>query len=454
MYLAEIVNNFFLREHKFENEFHEGKIKSQLYITLTMAVFFLLIALLQQTADMGNIILMANIAGIIGAFVCLYLIKIDKVEVAAEVLVWTCLIVICIADLLDDWLSEVPQQQYKIYVSLVALLGTYVLCISFFRSRSRIFFYSFMGGLILTAHSSIVYLHPLASEVVKASIYQHYIVALVGIVLSGVVFHFIIGSSEDLIKQNIRISNNIKIQNEYLELIVEERTKALKKSNENLKEFAHVVSHDLKEPLRTISGFLTLIDRKLKKMEQSDAQLTEYIGFATNGTRQMDFLIQDMLAYAKLNDVERDFRQINLNGIVKEVKEFLQMAVKEKEAILEIGALPVVLSTRSLMMQLFQNLISNGLKYCKPDVVPHVKVGVKYERGQQIFFIQDNGIGISDKYYDTIFQAFKRLHNKATYEGSGVGLAICKKIVELHNGRIWLESKEGEGTTFYFTLAA
>ncbi len=253
-------------------------------------------------------------------------------------------------------------------------------------------------------------------------------------------------------EQNAKITHQIQIQNDDLERTIAARTKALKVSNENLQEFAYVVSHDLKEPLRTISGFVTIIERRMSKKEQLDPELHEYISLVVKGTRQMDILIQDLLTYSRLNIASHKFDLVDLNLVLKNVKENLAASIKETGAKLEVKKFTTIKSERSLVFQLFQNLISNAIKYRKPDVIPEVEVGSFEKNNQTVYYVNDNGLGIPKEYFDTVFLAFKRLHNKSDYEGTGVGLAICKKIVEIHNGRIWIESEAGKGATFLFTL--
>jgi len=446
------IVSYFLSGYAFSNEYEKQKSQSLLFITLTMSFFFIIIGLMQHGANMSKVILMGNTVGVAGAMLTLWMIKQGKMDWAGDMLVTTCLIVICIADLYDDWVSTNIQTQYKLYVSLVALVGTYILCLSFIRNREKIFLYSFFGAVIVSVHAVIVYYHPGHTLEVRDEIWGHYIVALAGILLAGVIFNFIVGSLDKLLEQNAKIAREVQLQNEDLERKVASRTKALKVSNENLQEFAYVVSHDLKEPLRTISGFVTIIERRMRKKEQLDPELHEYIALVVNGTRQMDVLIQDLLTYSRLNIASHKFDWVDLNLVIRDVKDNLAASIRETGAKLEIKKFSTIKSERSLVFQLFQNLISNAIKYRRLDVIPEVEVGSFEKNGQTVYYINDNGLGIPKEYFDTVFLAFKRLHNKSDYEGTGVGLAICKKIVEIHNGKIWIESEVGKGSTFLFTL--
>ncbi len=236
---------YFLSSYNFSNEFERSKATSLLFISVAMGIFFLVVGIAQKGADMSNIIVLGDLAGIVGVGLTLFLIKNGRIDWAGEVLISVCLSVICIADLYDDWVSPKQQAQYKIYVSLVSLLGTYLLCLSFFREKQKFFLYAFIGAIIITVHAAIIYHHPLHTEQIREAIGIHYLVGIAGIVLSATLFNLIIITSENLLEQNIKISRQIQLQNEDLERTVAARTKALKNSNDNLQEFAYVVSLDL-----------------------------------------------------------------------------------------------------------------------------------------------------------------------------------------------------------------
>lgn len=233
-----------------------------------------------------------------------------------------------------------------------------------------------------------------------------------------------------------------------LEQIVAERTAALLASNRSLEQFAYLVSHDLQEPLRMVTSYLQLLERRAgSKLNQEEI---EYLGIASNGAKRMRELLDGILLYSRLQMEKAPMQTVSLDLTLQVVQKNLVTQIQKKNARLEIAPLPVIQGIGTMMIQLFQNLIGNGLKYCEDP--PLIHIGVSETPTHFQFSIQDNGIGIAAQYQEQIFEIFQRLHTYEKYPGTGVGLAICRKIVERHGGKIWLHSTVGEGTTFYFTL--
>ncbi len=232
---------------------------------------------------------------------------------------------------------------------------------------------------------------------------------------------------------------------ENLRLAMEE----LERSNQELEQFAYVASHDLQEPLRMVAGYVKLLERRYSG--RLDANADTYIRFAVDGTNRMQSLIEGLLAYSRISKGS-SFQPVDTNDAFAAALENLKPAIQESGATITSETLPIVEGDETQLMQLFQNLIGNGLKYRKKDVNPRIKVSARQEERQWVFAVFDNGIGIDAQYFEQIFQIFQRLHTADEYQGTGIGLASCKKIVERHGGRIWLDSVPGEGTTFYFTL--
>ena len=223
----------------------------------------------------------------------------------------------------------------------------------------------------------------------------------------------------------------------------------LARSNADLDQFAHVASHDLQEPLRTVAGFVQLLEKDCR--DKLDARACEWIQFASEGSRRMQQLIQDLLAYSQVGSRGRDFEQTDCNAALGRALANLAVAIGESGAALTHDPMPVLHADLTQLTQLFQNLIGNALKFCKGPR-PEIHIGAQPDDGGWVFSVRDNGIGIEPKDRDRIFVIFQRLHTRAEYPGTGIGLAVCKRIVERHGGRIWVESEPGKGSTFFFTI--
>ena len=243
----------------------------------------------------------------------------------------------------------------------------------------------------------------------------------------------------------LRTSTEYDRELSYRQLALQELTR----SNEELQQFAYVASHDLQSPLKTIVNYLSLLEAKHGHQLDADAQ--RLIGVSTAAADRMRDLIRDLLEFSRLgSDVA--FTQLDLNQIVTEIMDEQQADIQAVKATIDVGPLPAIMGHHTDVKQLFQNLISNGLKYRRPEVAPHIVIRSKVEQDQYQFSIADNGIGIEGQHFDRVFQLFQRLHGRGQYAGTGIGLATCKKVVEIYGGKIWLDSTVGVGTTFYFTL--
>ncbi|MGE5505564.1 MAG: ATP-binding protein [Actinomycetota bacterium] len=227
----------------------------------------------------------------------------------------------------------------------------------------------------------------------------------------------------------------------------------IERSNAELEQFAYVASHDLREPLRMVTSYLSLIERRYGDSLDNDAK--EFLAFARDGARRMDGLVLDLLEYSRIERRGEPMVPTPVEEVLATAMLHLSVAIDECGA--QVGvengdASPVVVADRSQVIRLFQNIIGNAVKYRAPDRPPEVLIAWKPLEGFWLFTIADNGIGIDTQYHDRIFGIFQRLHTREKYDGTGIGLAVCKKIVERHGGRIWLESVPGQGTTFFFTL--
>jgi PAS domain S-box-containing protein len=221
-------------------------------------------------------------------------------------------------------------------------------------------------------------------------------------------------------------------------------------SNKELEQFAYVASHDLQEPLRMVASYIQLLQRRYKGSLDKDAD--EFINYAVDGVVRMKALINDLLIYSRVNTQEYPLEPVDCNKIIEQVRHNLSAAINENNAEVISEKLPTVYGNQLQLTQLFQNLISNAIKFKRDDVPPVVHINAKKTSDEWILTVQDNGIGIEAEYADKIFIIFQRLHNYNEYPGTGIGLAICKKIVEKLGGHIWLESEVGKGSTFNFTI--
>jgi PAS domain S-box-containing protein len=220
------------------------------------------------------------------------------------------------------------------------------------------------------------------------------------------------------------------------------------RSNRELEQFAYVASHDLQEPLRMVSSFTQLLSKRYKDKLDSDAN--EFIQYAVDGASRMQVLINDLLEYSRIETKGKALSPIDMHDALGYAVKNLSFKIKEKHALISNDELPVVFADGGQMTQLFQNLLSNALKFCTSS--PKIYITSAEENGHYIFSVRDNGIGIEPQYFNKIFQIFQRLHGKEEYGGTGIGLSICRRIVDRHGGKIWLESKQNEGSTFYFTI--
>jgi len=241
-------------------------------------------------------------------------------------------------------------------------------------------------------------------------------------------------------------------QNVQLQLEIDRRAQiqeALQRSNTEFEQLAYVASHDMQEPLRKIASYLQLLAQRYQGRLDADAD--EFIGYAVDGAKRMQALINDLLAFSRVGTKAKPFAPADCNAIVRTALLDLQISIEECGAQIEVGELPTVLGDATQLPLLFRNLLSNAIKF-RRDGVPRIAVRAEPSGGSWRFAVSDNGIGIGAEYFERIFIIFQRLHGRSRYAGTGIGLAICKKIVERHGGQIEVHSTLGEGSTFAFTL--
>jgi light-regulated signal transduction histidine kinase (bacteriophytochrome) len=265
----------------------------------------------------------------------------------------------------------------------------------------------------------------------------------------------VIGVSMDVTERKLA-EEELKKHRDHLEELVNERTMeldnaiiGLKRSNQELEQFAYVASHDLQEPLRMVSSYTQLLERRYK--DQLDQDARDFIFFAVDGANRMQHLINDLLDYSRVTSRGKPFAKLDLSTVLGHAIANLQKKVEETGALIVNDDLPFVYGDEVQLVRVFQNLLDNAMKFRGTDP-PRINVSAKTFDDKIQISITDNGIGIDKIYSDRVFTIFQRLHTKIEYPGTGIGLAICKRTIERHGGKIWFESEPGKGTTFYFTL--
>ncbi|MDB6037245.1 MAG: multi-sensor signal transduction histidine kinase, partial [Verrucomicrobiales bacterium] len=230
---------------------------------------------------------------------------------------------------------------------------------------------------------------------------------------------------------------------------LKQSNEALERSNVELAQFAYIASHDLQTPLRNISGFVQLI--KLNYADKLDERGRDWIRRAVQSAEQMHTLIRDVLEYSRVDSRARPFELVSLREVFNDAVGLLEASIRDAGGEVTRGELPTVIGDRSQLVQLLQNLIGNGLKY-RSEKTPHVHVSAQCGGHEWTISISDNGMGIAPRHYERIFEIFKRLHNQQEYPGTGIGLAVCRRVVNRHAGKIWVESRSDQGSTFNFTI--
>ena len=262
----------------------------------------------------------------------------------------------------------------------------------------------------------------------------------------------------ELLESRITVTNINELKNKEKELKnykdsleekVKIRTEELAKSNSELANFAYVTSHDLREPLRMITSFLQLLERRYK--DQLDQDANDFINYAVDGSKRLNDMITDLLEYSKLTRIEPTFTKVNLNKVLDDTLINLVIPIEENNVIITYDRLPTVNGDENSLLMILQNLIGNAIKY-HGQKQPKIHISAVKEKTQNVISIKDNGIGIKPEHLKRIFKVFQRLHRHDEYPGTGIGLAIAQKIVQQHGGNIWVESEYGKGTTFHFSI--
>jgi signal transduction histidine kinase len=256
-------------------------------------------------------------------------------------------------------------------------------------------------------------------------------------------------STHDDITERRRAQQELTRHRDHLEELVKERTIELARSNADLEQFAYVASHDLQEPLRMVGSYTQLLAQRYQDQLDNDAR--EFIGYAVEGAKWMQVLINDLLAYSRVGTKAQPFKPTDVNVLLATARKNLQIAIGESGAQITHDPLPTLMGDATQLTQLLQNLLGNAIKF-RGERAPQIHVGAEAQDGCWRLSVRDNGIGIARQHFERIFTLFQRLHSRSAYPGTGIGLAVCKKIVERHGGQMWVESEPGSGATFYFTI--
>jgi signal transduction histidine kinase len=304
------------------------------------------------------------------------------------------------------------------------------------------------GGRNLAAlrHDEIDDLRRQAAALVKVQQRDNSLEAdmTVGLIIAGLMLSGVLAArSVVLLRREIAARRTV-------ETALRERQAALARSNGELEQFAHIASHDLQEPLRMISSYTQLLRRRY--IGKLDADADAFIGYAVDGTKRMQVLINDLLNFSRVTSGAKPMEPVDLEAALDDTLKDLEIRIEDCGAAVTHDPLPTVTADPVQIRQLLLNLIANGMKFQPPARKPEVRVSATREGDGWRFGVRDNGIGIDPQYVKNLFQIFKRLHSSDEYPGTGIGLAVCKKIVERHGGQIWLESQNGQGSTFHFTL--
>jgi signal transduction histidine kinase len=254
-------------------------------------------------------------------------------------------------------------------------------------------------------------------------------------------------ANDELLRLNASLEERVRSRTVELEA----QGRLLARSNEELGQFANLASHDLQEPLRSMSTYLYLLERELGPALGQEAR--SHIASAMDASKRMRELIGGLLSFSRLESAGQEPREVDCAQTVREVLHVLEGTIAEKKARVSAGPMPTVPGDPAMLRQVFQNLVDNALKFSN-GLAPEIEVGGEVKEGEALLWVKDHGIGIAPKDFGKLFKLFKRLHTMDEYPGSGLGLALCKKIVERHGGRLWLESEPGKGSTFFFTLPA
>ncbi len=252
--------------------------------------------------------------------------------------------------------------------------------------------------------------------------------------------------NSDILRSKVKVYVDLYVQRKQIQKLND----TLQQSNEELERFAYICSHDMQEPVRMMNSYGELLARKY--VSSLDEKGNKYLSFITSNARHLQKMIQDILSFSRIGREMPDIETVDFNVIAAEVLREFEAVIAEKRAMIGMSPLPVLFTSPTMIRALFQNLIGNALKFHSKGKAPVIQIEARQKATEWEFRIRDNGIGIDTKFHDKVFAIFQRIHRREEYPGTGIGLSICKKLVEFYGGRIWFESESGKGTTFFFTI--
>lgn len=334
---------------------------------------------------------------------------------------------------------------------LILLLAACLFGVVFFPNKHAIYFAHLnLGILILFAFLLYLDVFNWRDFILRKHILEEWVAVCGNLILMSYLFAFLIPYVFKKLQKTIDEQNRLKDKLETKQIELEKAMITLERKNQELEQFAYVASHDLQEPLRMVSSFMEKIDQKYADV--LDEKGKTYLHFAVDGSKRMRKMIIDLLEYSRFQRSIQESEWINLNDILKVEVETFQEELSSINATLVVDQMPSILAPKSAIIRLFQNLISNAIKYRKSDVPLLIEIKCQETEKEYLFSVKDNGIGIDEKYQTKVFTIFQRLHREDEISGSGLGLAICKKVVTDLGGNIWFESNSVDGTNFLFNL--
>jgi signal transduction histidine kinase len=438
--LNEIIDTYLINDSIKSNVYDNRKAKVLVYLHLFILLFIALMAVLTYTVAPENKDVPLLSAFIVFSLLLYFFVKKSNLLYSGNLLsgIWFLMLA-----------ATVPETGGLNSDNLLWMMITPLVALLFANKRSGTIWLS-----LLIIYTFSLYFISNSSQNTSENSKLYYLISytLLFICIYSIVYIFEGGQAIiiKMLRQQKRIleQKNKEIEEKNIELSkLEEK---LRLTNQELENFAYAASHDLKEPLRMIKMYTQLTQKRLS--DKLDDGSREFMGYVTDGTARMQTLLDDLLQYSRLGRKKDDVKDVDLNNVLFVVVHNLTVALKDNEAAVVANPLPTLNCSSTEMIQLFQNLISNSLKFRKKEEAPKIEIRAKDTGDHYLFTFEDNGIGIKQEYHQKVFNIFERLHTRQEYEGTGIGLATVKKIIQNAGGRIWLSSTEGVGTTFHFTI--